>query len=165
MWSITRIPKQYTLSGLQRTQHSIQGFLDDGLEFERLEGRDVICWGSQEGVKFSEESKNLYLQTVQAWRDGHTNRDVAGGESPEDVVKRQKLAINRILKRSHEKLILVCMHGRAIRILMSWILNYDLQMMDQFPHSNLGLYKLFWTGASFQVLQLNDVSHLSEVQS
>ncbi len=147
------------VSSLQRTKQSIQGFLDGGLPYESLPGLDEISWGSQEGVAFSPENKNLYVETIEKWKSGEVDQVVAGGESPIDVMKRQEEAMAHILK-GDEKLILICMHGRAIRILMSWLLNYELKEMDEFPHTNLGLYQLFYTGSSFQVEKLNDVGHL-----
>ena len=147
------------VSCLQRTRQSIGQFLENGLSYERLSGLDEISWGSQEGVAFSAEGKNLYLETIEKWKAGEVHEVVAGGESPVAVMTRQKLAIEHILG-GDEKLVLICMHGRAIRILMSWLLHYELKDMDEFPHNNLGLYQLFYTGSSFQIEKLNEVAHL-----
>ncbi len=148
------------ISELQRTQQSIQLFIDKGLPFEKLAGLDEISWGSQEGVRFSKESENLYKSTIARWKAGHLEEAVAGGESPIDVMNRQKKAMDHILGQSGERRVLICMHGRAIRILMAWLLGYDLSYMDEFRHANLGLYKLFYTGKSFQLEAMNETDHL-----
>jgi probable phosphoglycerate mutase len=66
---------------------------------------------------------------------------IDGGESPIDVAKRLKRAFLHILEKGGEN-ILVCMHGRAIRILMTVVLGYDLRYMDVFRHENLCCYEV-----------------------
>ena len=53
------------------------------------------------------------------------------------------------------------MHGRAMRILLTLMLNYPLKSMDTFEHSNLGLYELTYTGTMFTVDKFNDTSHFN----
>jgi probable phosphoglycerate mutase len=74
------------------------------------------------------------------WKAGKTSVSIPGGESPIDVAKRQKPIIDLILSREEEENVLICMHGRAMRILICQILNKALNEMDQFKHTNLGLY-------------------------
>ena len=38
--------------------------------------------------------------------------------------------------------VLLCIHGRAMRILLSKIIDNDLTKMDKYTHSNTGLYIL-----------------------
>ncbi len=161
-YHICRFDKVYT-SNLLRTEQSVAAFIAAGVPHQKLEGLDEISWGSQEGVAFSEESKNLYLETVAKWRAGDLDATVAGGESPKEVMKRQKKAMDVIMSEEGERDVLICMHGRAIRILISWLLGYDLTLMDEFPHSNLGLYLLHATGSMFQIERINDTSHLVEL--
>jgi probable phosphoglycerate mutase len=72
-----------------------------------------------------------------------------------------KPAIDHIMSFEHEKMVLVCMHGRAIRILLCMLLNYPMKSMDMFEHQNLGLYLLNYSGSTFNVELYNDVTHLS----
>ncbi len=150
------------VSEMKRTKESISNFIDDGLAYEKLAGLDEISWGSQEGVRFSEDTKQEYMETIQQWRNGNLTRSVAGGESPIDVMLRQKEAMAHILAGSEQE-VLICMHGRAIRILMAWLLNYDLSLIDHFPHTNLGLYQLLFSGRSFRVERINDNTHLKNL--
>lgn len=152
------------VSSLQRTYQSVEGFIKAGLPYTKLEGLDEISWGSQEGVKFSESTLTDYQATVERWKQGELDVAVGGGESPNQVMARQKIAINHILSNHQEKQILICMHGRAIRILVSWLLGHDLSLMDQFPHHNLGLYQLFYTGNMFQLEKVNETNHLQLVK-
>ena len=85
---------------------------------------------------------------------------IPDGESPEEVLLRMKPATDLIMSRSEEKNVLICMHGRAIRILLCHLLNYPLKSMDIFEHENACLYLLKHTGTMFHVDRFNDVSHL-----
>lgn len=151
------------VSSLNRTKESVMSFIDKDIPYEALSGLDEISWGSQEGVKFSEESKDFYFDTIKEWKNGNLDANVAGGESPKMVASRQKEAMEHILKQEEEKQILICMHGRAMRILMCWLLKYDLKQMDEFPHSNLGLYQLFFSGTMFRLDRINSTTHLKDV--
>ncbi len=149
------------VSELQRTYQSVAQFIEDGIPYTKLGGLNEISWGSQEGKAFSEESSLLYHDTVKAWNSGQLDQNVGGGESPLDVKKRQKEAINHILSKTDEELVLICMHGRAMRILLAWVLGYDLRFMDHFEHQNLGLYELTYTGSFFRIDTFNDTRHLT----
>jgi broad specificity phosphatase PhoE len=62
-----------------------------------------------------------------------------------------------------EELILICMHGRAMRVLLSMLLDRPLVEMDSFKHSNLCLYVLEQQGNKVSVVLENDISHLENV--
>jgi len=156
--------KVYT-SALQRTHQSVNGFLKKGLKHEILPGLNEISWGVKEGLIPNNTEKAFYGSIMTRWARGETHVAIEGGESPEEVVVRQKVAIERILKNKSEKLILVAMHGRALRIILSHISNTPLREMDNFKHSNLCLYKLSYSYHSntFTILSQNDIGHLSDL--
>jgi broad specificity phosphatase PhoE len=64
------------------------------------------------------------------------------------------------MNKTEENTVLVCMHGRAIRILLCILLNYPLKSMDMFEHENLCLYLLEYDGSTFNIRLHNDISHL-----
>jgi len=154
--------KIYT-SNLQRTQQSVHQFIEKPIPHERLTGLNEISWGTQEGKPFTEEAGALYREIIFRWNSGELDIGVAGGESPITVMKRQQEAMNHIMSKTDEKQILICMHGRAMRILLSWLLNYELSNMDHFAHENLGLYELTFTGSLFRIDRFNDTSHLKNL--
>jgi len=149
------------ISKLIRTKESVQSFIDKGIDYEALAGLNEISWGSQEGKPFTPETASIYKETTDRWRRGELDLNLDGGESPNAVMKRQKEAFTHILSRQHERQVLICMHGRAIRILLCWIQGIQLSEMDQFEHQNLGLYELGATDSGFEILRRNDVSHIS----
>lgn len=151
------------VSSLIRTLQSVQGFVDSGIEFEALEGLDEISWGVVEGKTSTEVGHKLFSDLIENWKNGNTNIALEGGESPEEVVVRQKEAFEIILdEKQHESLILIAMHGRAIRILLSHLLDLPLESMDQFEHSNTCLYILEYDYETkkFELKLENDTKHL-----
>ncbi len=150
------------VSKLQRTAQSVHQFIDLGIPTERFEGLNEISWGTKEG-KIPTNADDVYFENLTAnWRAGNTDMPTDQGESPEDVVVRQKPVFDLILSKKEEKNVLICMHGRVIRILLTQLLGKPLSDMDTFDHANLCLYKLlFDEGSATFSLELScDVSHL-----
>lgn len=151
--------KVYT-SALKRTRESVQSFIDLGLPVESFAGLNEISWGTKEGFPITPEEDQYYHYMLRQWQLGDTTLRIEGGESPDEVVKRMKPVLQHIMDQTDEKTVLICMHGRAIRILMCIILNYPLKSMDMFEHENLGLYLLNYSGSFFNVELYNDTAHL-----
>jgi broad specificity phosphatase PhoE len=154
-----RFDKVYT-SALKRSQQSVQQFIDLGIPHDALVGLNEISWGTKEGHRVTAQEDQYYHYMLEQWQKGQTTLRIEGGESPEDVVKRMKPAVDYIMSHPEEKTILICMHGRAIRILMCYLLNYPLRCMDMFEHQNLCLYLLNFSGSVFSVERYNDITHL-----
>jgi broad specificity phosphatase PhoE len=155
------------ISNLKRTYESVEEFIKMGIPYQKTESLNEISWGKTEGMPFSEDTHQYYLDTVADWQQGNTHLAVAEGESPEQVAKRQK-PILEILKEQHsegnfEQNILVCMHGRAMRVLLTQIFGYPLRYMDVFEHYNLAFYHLTFTGSMFQILKYNSIEHLKKL--
>lgn len=153
--------KLYT-SSLKRSIESVQGFLKLGIPHEQHAGLNEINWGTREGTRITPEEDAYYHGILQTWCDGNTHVCIEGGESPELVAERQKPFVNLMLSHPEEETILICMHGRAMRILLSQLLRYPLRCMDQFLHQNLCLYQLDYTGNMFVVKKYCDVAHLQD---
>ncbi len=151
---------QLYASSLVRTEETVIDFVNSGLPIIPHSGFDEISWGDQEGVKATVKEKAVYADTLEEWRNGNLDLSVGGGESPMQVVERQKEAMDIVLNSEHET-ILICMHGRAMRILLCWLLNYPLNFMDGFPHQNCAYYQLSVTNQLFSILKFNAVDHLN----
>lgn len=105
-------------------------------------------------------NNDVYWDMVKSWAAGNVNAKIPSGESPLDVQDRLKPALETIMARNLENNILICMHGRAMRILLATILEKDLRAMDEFEHNNLCLYLLTYEQEKFSVVKANDTSHL-----
>jgi broad specificity phosphatase PhoE len=154
--------KIYT-SALVRTQQSVKQFIALGIPHEAHAGLNEISWGVREGKIPSNNDSDYYQWLTQSWQNGQVDLAAEGGESPQDVQARQQLVIDLILSRTNEELILVAMHGRAMRILLASIMGQPLSQMDSYEHTNLGLYVIEYnySTATFTILQTNDTTHLS----
>lgn len=152
-------------SVLRRSKESVQSFIEDGRPTEAMVGLNEISWGNREGQRITPEEDAYYHWLLQQWQQGHTGIPIEGGESPGQVAARQRHFIELMKSRESDKTILVCMHGRAMRILLCQLLRYPLRCMDMFEHHNLGLYLIYYTGSQFVVDLYNNTDHLSGLKS
>ena len=153
--------KVYT-SALVRTHQTVEKFIKKGIPHDILPELNEISWGEKEGQEPTTEDNAYYTHLTKSWSEGNINLKPTGGESPVEVADRLKVGLKKIIENSEEKLILVAMHGRAMRVLLSHISNLPISDMDTFPHQNTCLYKLEYCYAkdAFEILSRNDVSHL-----
>ena len=156
--------KIYT-SALKRTHQTVEPFTELGIPYEQLSGLNEISWGVMEGRIPNTLADGYFRNLIENWSAGNTAMTTDQGESPEDLVARQRPAIAHILAQPNESPVLIAMHGRAMRILLSWLLAKPLARMDEFEHSNLCLYKLTYQSntGTFTLDLANDTAHLLAV--
>ena len=148
------------ISELKRTQQSIQPFIDKGLPYEKLSGLDELAWGILEGQPSTPENKAAFMRLLRNWLNGKLDSKFEGGESPNEVKLRQLEALRTIMSRPEEKTVLICMHGRALRLFLCILLDKPLTEMETFPHQNLVLYKVTWDGHKYEIVDFNNAQHL-----
>lgn len=151
--------KVYT-SALKRSIQSVESFINEGIPHEEHAGLNEISWGNKDGKIITSDDDTFYKKIVNNWHKGMVDERIDGGESPLDVQIRQKPVLDLILSREEEDHILICMHGRAMRVLLTTMLSYELSRMDEFRHSNLGLYLLSYNDKTFYLERHNDLNHL-----
>jgi len=154
--------KVYT-STLRRTKQTVQPFLELGIPTEELPGLDEISWGIYEGKEQDETVMAGFDAIVSAWRNGELDTAVPGGESPNELVARQKEAVRHMLAQERESTVLVCMHGRALRIMLCHLTGTPVRLMDDFPHTNTALYVLEYENGTFSVADHYNVKHLENL--
>lgn len=148
-------------SALRRTIQSVQPFISQGIPHTILPELNEINWGVFEGKVSTPEDQRHYDRIIRDWRSGLLDQAVQGGETPRQLQNRQKTGLKKILEASHEKQVLLCMHGRAMRSFLSLLLGRDLALMDDFKHSNLCLYVLeYYNLSGFQMKTVNATDHL-----
>lgn len=148
-------------STLKRTHQTVHNFIEKNIPWTQLSGLDEIGWGIYEGVESSDEVKLAFSNMLGSWVSGQLTEKFENGESPEDVKVRQLEAFEQILENELASNILVCMHGRAMRILLCVLLDKPLSDMEKFPHSNTTLYKLEYDGTKFSIIDFNNTDHLA----
>lgn len=151
--------KIYT-SNLVRTHQTVKGFIDSGMPWEQLSGLDELAWGEWEGKPNDENAIAAFKSLMEEWNSGDYDAHFVGGESPNQVLARLKEALNEILSHADEKLVLVCMHGRAMRLFLCLLMNKPLSEMGDFPHQNTTLYRVQLTGDQFTIIDFNNTDHL-----
>jgi broad specificity phosphatase PhoE len=151
------------ISDLQRTQQSIQQFIDLGIPYEKLSGLDELAWGIYEGKPSTPETREAFLHMMRKWLIGELDDKFENGESPNEVLARQKQALKIIMSHHEEKKVLICMHGRAMRLFLCLLTGQPLTKMDNFPHQNLVLYKVVFDGFNFEITEFNNSTHLKSI--
>jgi probable phosphoglycerate mutase len=128
-------------------------------------GLNEICWGKYEGQQITHTAAGYFEDLFGRWRAGETDIPIGGGgESPLDVALRQEPVIDVIFSRPDEERILICMHGRAMRILLCQLMDLPLSEMETFKHQNLSLYHLrFEESGAVKCERENCLAHLKEV--
>lgn len=154
--------KIYT-STLLRTHQTVEPFLTKNISVEQLEGLDEISWGIYEGQEQDETIMKGFQALVESWRNNELDVHVENGESPNELVERQKRAIAYMLTKEEEENILVCMHGRALRIMLCHLTNVPVSQMDDFPHTNTALYILDYDQGTFSISDYYNTEHLKEL--
>ena len=150
------------VSALKRTQQSVQQFIDLGIPYQKLSGLDELAWGIHEGQPSTTQNKAAFLQIMRDWLDGRLDSKFEGGESPNEVELREREALDIIMSHPEEKTVLICMHGRAMRLLLCILTDMPLTQMDTFPHQNLVLYKVIYEGEKFEIAEFNNAEHLKQ---
>ena len=153
------------ISALRRTQQSIQPFIDLDIPYEKLPGLDELAWGIYEGQPSTPATKGAFLQLLRDWMEGKLDSKFEDGESPNEVKVRQQEALDVIMSHPEEKNVLICMHGRAMRLFLCILLGKPLTEMDNFPHQNLVLYKVTFDGEKFEIVDFNNAIHLKSLES
>lgn len=148
-------------STLLRSQQTVAAFTEKGIATTALAGLDEFDWGKFEGETFG-RFHHEYRQLLSAWAAGDYDAKPLGGESPAEVAIRQKQALEIILKNPGSDL-LICMHGRAMRLLLCLLCKRPFAAMEIFEHSNLSLYLLEEQAQAWEMLKNNDTAHLSRL--
>lgn len=148
------------ISELKRTQQSIQPFIDLGIPYEKLSGLDELAWGIYEGMPNTPDTKAAFLKLMRDWVSGNLDSKFENGESPNEVRLRQLEALQVIMSHAEEEQVLICMHGRAMRLFLCLLTGKPLTEMDSFPHQNLVLYKVTFDGEKFEIVDFNNAEHL-----
>lgn len=154
--------KVYT-STLQRTKQTVERFVEDGIPAEELEGLDEISWGIYEGREQDETVMAGFQEVIDRWKSNELDLAIENGESPLALVERQKKAMAYMLSKKDESTVLVCLHGRALRILLCHLTGTSICDMDTFPHTNTALYIVEWDGNRFVITDHYNTKHLESL--
>ncbi len=155
--------KIYT-STLLRTEQTVQQFINKGIPNEPLVGLDEISWGVYEGQDLNDSILKGFDELVTSWRNGELDHALEQGESPNQVALRQQEAFKYMLQQDKEETVLVCMHGRALRILLCHLTGIPISKMDDFSHTNTSLYVVEYQDGMYRIIDAFNTRHLEDLQ-
>ena len=144
------------VSDLKRTFQTIRRFTENDSSYEKLKEFNEISWGVNQGKSDDLED---YARLIDTWLAGNLDNKFEEGESPNEMSVRLVKGFNKVLDDDHDT-VLLCIHGRALRILLSKIIDNDLTKMDKYVHSNTGLYILEFKNGKYEILGSNLRNHL-----
>ncbi|MDB5226041.1 MAG: Phosphoglycerate mutase, partial [Bacteroidota bacterium] len=110
-------------------------------------------------VEHHEDLQKTYYNIINSWKSGDLTIKIEGGESAQDLTERLLPFVEEIKNSTYQN-ILVCTHGRTLRVLMCLLLGKPVTQMDDFSHENTCVYKLESDGNKFHLVMENDLSHL-----
>lgn len=151
----------YYCTGLKRTRQTLAPFEEAGAHLHAEPRLNELNWGTIEGQQPDAHSMHLFREAVTAWDEGRYDHRMPSGESPLDGLARGSAALNDILARHPQGNILICTHGRMLRILLCHLMGYELKAMQHFPHHNTGLDVLQPIGGNWLLERYNDTAHLN----
>ncbi len=146
-------------SDLIRSQETVLNFIDDNIPHIIDKRISEISWGKSEGKPINDEILNAYELMLKEWANGNLEYSIEGGESGKSLMNRIDSFI-KYLKTLNYKTILICTHGRAMRMLVTRLQNLPIVDMETFEHSNTGLYLFEQKKSNFKMLKNNNTEHL-----
>lgn len=155
--------KVYT-SSLIRTKETVQSFIDLGIPYTPMSALNEISFGIYDGTKHTSDEKGVFNQIVKKWHQGETHIKTEGGESPEELAEKQQEFIESV-KQDKSENVLVCMHGRAMRVLLCQLMGESLANMDKYKHHNTCVYVVSYENNQFQIEQMNSLAHLEAYET
>ena len=144
------------VSALKRTFQTVGRFIDNGAPYEKIIEFNEISWGVNQGKN---DDLDDYKTLIDTWLAGDLDNKFDEGESPNEMSERLLNGFNKVLEDNHD-IVLMCIHGRALRILLSKIIDNDLTKMDRYIHSNTGLYIIDYINEEFKIVEMNSRKHI-----
>lgn len=151
-------------STLKRTHQTVNHFIEMGIPWTQLPGLDELAWGIYEGKESTVFTKAAFRDMTSNWLQGELHYKFEQGESPLEVKERQLIALENLIESDDDKIILICMHGRALRLFLCLLTEISLAKMDLFPHFNTSLYKVQYDGFGFKIVDFNNLDHLKGIR-
>lgn len=119
-----------------------------------------VSWGINEGKVLDSEVMERFRIMIKEWKNGNHDYCIPGGESATALKKRIESFVYDI-KRRKEKNILINTHGRALRMLVTRLLDEPVEAMEKYEHNNTGMYLFEYDGEQITLIKENDTSHLN----
>ena len=154
-------------SSLKRTRETAGPLLAqrEDIDVHSHAGLDEMSWGVHEGRPWTPELREMLDSMYRRWEEGDYAFRVEEGESILDVQERALDAVGHIVESHPGRSILVITHGRFLRVLLSTILEFGLERMNEIDHANTGVNVVTHCEGVYSSSLLNCTAHLDVVDS
>ncbi|RMG70326.1 MAG: histidine phosphatase family protein [Bacteroidetes bacterium] len=150
---------------LKRTHQTLAPWLATGYELQTHAGLDEFSWGIHEGKNPDEFQRHEFRDMLRRWTLGELDVRIEGGESPFDAWHRARPFFEDQLARPGDRRLLVCSHGRQLRVILSNLLGQDMRDMEHFKHHNTALTILHLHAiGEGELALLNSTAHLDTLE-
>lgn len=129
----------------------LQPILDDRLIEKHL--------GEMEGMSF-QEIEQQQPEIAQRWRESKEHFLLPGEETPQDLQKRIQSFLDEITPRHNGSRVVAVSHGGAINMLISTLMELDINRRWPFWFDNASISWMDLTGPHPRLRLLNDTCHL-----
>jgi broad specificity phosphatase PhoE len=146
-------------SSLKRTWQTVDSFISKKIPHIATPDLDEIDWGIFEGVEHHPDLQKTYYDIINEWKNGNLTIKIEGGESAQNLADRLIPVVDELKSTEHQT-ILVCTHGRTLRVLLCLLMDRPVSAMDDFVHDNTCLYHVEYSGEKCTLLKENDLTHL-----
>ncbi|MDX2246592.1 MAG: histidine phosphatase family protein [Bacteroidia bacterium] len=152
-------------STLIRTHQTLSFWKDYGYDIRVHPGLNEFNWGVHEGKKPSPEQNRSFRQILQKWAEGDFAERVPEGESPIEAWDRAVPLFDLLREEYMGKTLLLCSHGRQLRVILSNLLGEGMIHMEKYNHHNtaLSIVKIEKSGKA-ELTLLNDITHLENLK-
>lgn len=149
-------------STLQRTHQTLAPWKSIGFDsFDKHHGLNELGWGIHEGTRPAADQNQIYKQIVNRWKSGDFEAKVPEGESPLEAWSRANEFLKDIPQKHQDQTLLICSHGRQLRVILSNLLNQDMRYMEEYSHKNTALTIINISKSGKTELELlNNTNHL-----
>ncbi len=121
---------------------------------------DEISWGKSEGLANKNVINDNYNLLIEHWRGGNFGAKIEEGETAWELAARCQIFIDWLQHIPHKN-ILICTHGRTIRVLIALLKGLTLNEMEAVEHTNTGWFDLEYKANAFEVKEENSIKHLA----
>lgn len=148
-------------STLKRTWQTVDSFISKKIPHHIRQEIDEIDWGIFEGVEHHPSLQKEYYDIIDQWKQGNLTMKISGGESAQDLADRVQPFVDEIMNVNFPT-VLICTHGRTLRVLLCLLLKKSISKMDEFVHDNTCLYHVQMENENCRLLKENDLTHLQD---
>ncbi|MCB0835929.1 MAG: histidine phosphatase family protein [Bacteroidetes bacterium] len=126
-------------STLQRTHQTLEPWRSKDIQLVQHHGLNEFNWGIHEGKLPTPEQRASFREILESWKAGDLHRKVEAGESPIEAWKRAEDFFEEIISKHIGKKVLICSHGRQLRVIFANLLGVGMNNMEQYSHHNTAL--------------------------